>query len=298
MIVKRTPSEKIFNIINIIFMFLLVIVTLYPLWYVLIASFSNPLSVAQGAVVLLPDNVELDAYRNVFGQTVFFDGREINVIWTAYANTIFYAVVGTAVNMIFTVLAAYPLSKMRLRGRKVITLFFLFFMWFSAGMVPTFFNFQRLGLMDTRAAIIFAFAISPFFVILMRTFFENIPHELEESARMDGAGDITILTRIYLPLSTAALATLTMFYFVARWNSFFWAMMLLRSPTRIPLQVVLRRLIVEANFALEHIDVADNISVQTLVYATIVVAVIPMIALFPFVQRFFVKGVMVGAIKG
>ena len=298
MVIKRTLGEKIFNVFNIVFMILLIIATLYPLWYVLIASFSNPISVARGAVRLLPDNVELDAYRTVFSQTQWFEGREIRVIWTAYGNTIFYSVVGTAVNMIFTVLAAYPLSKMRLRGRKFITLFFLFFMWFSAGMVPTFFNFQRLGLLDTRAAIIFAFAISPFFIILMRTFFENIPNELEESARIDGAGDITILTRIYLPLSTAALATITMFYFVDRWNAFFWAMLLLRNPGRIPLQVVLRRLIVEANFALEHIDVADNISVQTLIYATIVVAVIPMIALYPFVQRFFVKGVMVGAIKG
>jgi len=298
MLIKRTTGEKIFNIINIIFMILLMIITIYPLWYVVIASFSNPISVARGAVTILPDAIELDAFRNVFSDTIMFEGREIRVIWTAYANTIFYAVVGTAINMILTVLAAYPLSKMRLRGRKFITLFFLFFMWFSAGMVPTFFNFQRLGLLDTRFAVLLAFAINPFFVILMRTFFENIPNEMEESARMDGANDFTILTRIYLPLSTAAIATLTMFYFVGRWNAFFWAMLLLRSPTLVPLQVVIRRLIVEASFALEHIDVADNISIQTLVYATIVVAVVPMLAIYPFVQKFFTKGIMVGAIKG
>jgi len=298
MVIKRSLGEKIFNCVNIAFMVLLMLVTVYPLWYVLISSISNPLSVARGTVTFLPDNFELDAFRNVFNQTVWFDGREINVIWTAYGNTVIYAVVGTAVNMVLTVLAAYPLSKGRLRGRKFITIFFLFFMWFSAGMVPTFFNFQRLGLLDTRAAIIFAFAISPFFVILMRTFFENIPQEMEESARMDGANELTILTRIYLPLSTAAIATITMFYFVDRWNAFFWSMMLLRNPNLVPLQVVLRRLIVEAEFSFEHIDMADNLSVQTLIYATIVVAVIPMLALYPFVQKFFVKGIMVGAIKG
>ena len=296
--IKRTTGEKVFNVFNICFMVLLIIVTLYPLWYVLIASFSNPISVARGAVRLLPDNIELDAYRNVFTQTQWFDGREINVIWTAYGNTIFYAVAGTAINMIFTILAAYPLSKARLAGRKVITIFFLFFMWFSAGMVPTYFNFQRLGLLDTRMAVLLAFAINPFFIILMRTFFENIPNEMEESARMDGASDWVVLTKIYLPLSTAAVATLTMFYFVGRWNAFFWAMLLLRSPTLVPLQVVLRRLIVEATFALEHIDISDNISVQTLIYATIVVAVVPMLAFYPFLQKFFVRGIMVGAIKG
>jgi len=298
MIMKRTAGEKVFNVFNIVFMILLMVITIYPLWYVIIASFSNPISVARGAVTILPDRIELDAYRNIFGQTMFFEGREFNVIWRAYANTIFYAIVGTAINMIFTILAAYPLSKLRLRGRKFITIFFLFFMWFSAGMIPTFFNFQRLGLLDTRMAVLFAFAINPFFIILMRTFFENIPNEMEESARMDGASDWKILTRIYLPLSTAAIATLTMFYFVGRWNAFFWAMLLLRNPLLVPLQVVLRRFIVEANFALEHIDVADNITIQTLIYATIVVAVVPMLAFYPFVQKFFVKGIMVGAIKG
>jgi len=296
--IKRTTGEKVFNVFNICFMILLIIITVYPLWYVIIASVSNPISVARGVVTIIPDNFELDAFRNVFSQTQWFEGREINVIWTAYGNTIFYTVVGTLVNMIFTVLAAYPLSKMRLRGRKLITLFFLFIMWFAPGMIPNFFNFDRLGLLNTRTALIFAFAINPFWLILMRTFFENIPSEMEESARIDGANDGVVLTRIYLPLSTAAIATLTMFYFVARWNAFFWAMLLLRDPTLVPLQVVIRRVIVEAAFAAEHIDVADNVSIQTIIYATIVVAVIPMLALYPFIQKFFVRGIMVGAIKG
>ena len=298
MVIKRTLGEKVFNVFNIIFMFFLMIITIYPLWYVFIASISNPISVARGAVTIFPDNIELLAYETVLNQTMLWEGQEVPVIWTAYANTIFYAVVGTVVNIVLTILLAYPLSKQRLRGRKALTLFILFTMWFSAGLVPTYFNFQRLGLLDSRMGILLCFAVSTFYVILMRTFFENIPKEMEESAVIDGANDWVVLTRIYLPLATSAIATLTMFYFVDRWNAFFWSLLLLRNPTKVPLQVVLRRLIVEAQYSFEHFDVVANISEQTLIYATIIIAVIPMLALYPFVQKFFVKGIMLGAVKG
>jgi len=298
MVIKRSLGEQIFNVFNILFMLFLIIITLYPLWYVFIASISNPISVARGAVTILPDNIELLAYQTVLSQTQIWQGEEINVIWTAYGNTIFYATVGTLVNMVLTILLAYPLSKARLRGRKIIMLFELITMWFGAGMVPTYFNFQRLGLLDSRLGILLCFAVSTFYMILMRTFFENVPQEMEESAVIDGANDFTILTRIYLPLSTSAIATLTMFYFVDRWNAFFWSLLLLRDPTKVPLQVVLRRLIVEASYSFEHFDMVANISEQTLIYATIIVAVIPMLVLYPFVQRFFVRGIMMGAVKG
>ncbi|MCL2362806.1 MAG: carbohydrate ABC transporter permease, partial [Defluviitaleaceae bacterium] len=210
------------------------------------------------------------------------------------------AVVGTAVSMVFTVIGAYPLSRRRLRGRKIITLFILITMWFGAGMIPYFLNFQRLGFMDSRWGIIFTFTISTFNVILLRTFFENVPDSMEESAKIDGANDILVLTRIYLPLSVPALATITLFYFVGRWNSWFWAMMLLRDQALIPLQVLLRRIIVETQFTTSELaDVSMfQVTEQTIIYATIVVSVIPMLAVFPFIKRFFVKGIMVGAIKG
>jgi len=297
-VIKRSLGENIFNVFNIFFMFFLMLITLYPLWYVFIASISNPISVARGVVTILPDNIELLAYRTVLTQTQLWQGQEVNVIWTAYGNTVFYATVGTLVNMVLTVLLAYPLSKARLRGRKGLMLFVLFTMWFSAGMVPTYFNFQRLGLLDSRLGILLCFAVSTFYMILMRTFFENVPQEMEESAVIDGANDLTILTKIYLPLSTSAIATLTMFYFVDRWNAFFWSLLLLRDPTKVPLQVVLRRLIVEAQYTFEHFDMVANISEQTLIYATIIVAVIPMLAIYPFVQKFFVTGIMMGAVKG
>jgi len=289
--IARPAGERVFEIFNILFMFVLIFVTLYPLWYVLVASFSNPVGVARGLVVFKPYGFELASYRKV---------SDTPNIWTAYGNTVFYSVAGTFVNMAFTVLGAYPLSKRRLKGRRLFMLMILITMWFGAGMMPTLLNFRNLGLLDNRLGIILCFAISTYYVILMRTFFENVPSEMEESAKMDGANDFRILFRIYLPLSVPALATLTMYYFVGRWNSYFWSMLILRDQTKIPLQVLLRRLIVEVSYSVgESQDMsAKDLSEQTVVYATIIVSVIPMLCLYPFIQRFFVKGIMVGAIKG
>jgi len=287
----RTAGEKIFNVINIVFMILLIFITLYPLWYVLVASFSNPISVSRGIVTLWPDGFRLASYKRVI---------ETKNIWSSYGNTIFYAVVGTAVSMFLTVMGAYPLSKRNLPGRRFIMFVALFTMWFGAGMIPTFLNFRNLHLYDSRLGIILCFAVSTFYVILMRTFFENVPDSMEESAKIDGANDWVILFRIYLPLSVPAIATLTMYYFVGRWNSYFWSMLLLQDQTKIPLQVLLRRLIVEVSLTMtEYADVSANtMTEQTIIYATIVVAVIPMLVLYPFIQKYFVKGIMIGAIKG
>ena len=288
---QRSLGEKIFNIFNILFMIFLIFVTLYPLWYVLIASFSSPIEVARGNVVIFPRGFDLSALKTVINT---------NNIWTSYANTIFYSVAGTAVSMVFTLLAAYPLSKRRLKGRRVLMFFLLFTMWFGAGMMPTFQNFRNLNLLDNRLGIILCYSVATFYVILLRTFFESIPDSMEESAKIDGANDWRILFSIYLPLSVPALATLTMYYFVGRWNSFFWSMLLLRDQSKIPLQVLLRRLIVEVSaVAQSNEDLSGSILTEKpVVYSTIVISVIPMLILYPFIQRFFVKGIMVGAIKG
>ena len=288
---SRSNGEKIFNVINIMFMLVLMIVMLYPLYYVVIASISQPVAVSMGTVTVWPQGLALDSFKKVIS---------MDNIWTAYGNTIFYSVVGTAISMFLTVLGGYPLSKRRLKGKKVITLFILVTLWFNAGMMPTYLNFQNLGLLDTRLGILLCFAVNTFNVILMRTFFENVPDSMEESAKMDGANDWTILTRIYLPLSVPALATLTMYYFVGSWNSYFWSMLLLRDQSLVPLQVLLKKLIVEVSYNTnEAIDMSATVMTeQTVVYATIVVAVIPMLLMYPFIQRFFVKGIMVGAIKG
>ena len=291
MSIHRTTGEKIFNVFNILFMFVLMFVTLYPLWYVVVASISSPIAVARGVVTFWPVGFELASFIKV---------ANMPYIWTSYLNTIFYSVVGTAFSMLLTILGGYALSKPRLRGRKFLMFFILFTMWFGAGMVPTFLNYRSLGLYDTRLGIILCYSINTMNVILMRTFFENVPDSMEESAIIDGANDWTVLIKIYLPLSVSALATLTMFYFVGRWNSYFWSMLLLKDQAKVPLQVLLRRLIVEVSYTVnEAMDMsADVMTEKTIVFATIVISIIPMLILYPFIQRFFVKGIMIGAIKG
>lgn len=288
---RRTKGEKAFDVVNIFLMLLVCIATLYPLWYTAIASFSDPMAVSRGVVTVWPVGFELASYKKVFS---------MDNIWTSYGNTIFYSVVGTLINLVLTILGAYPLSKERLKGRKAITFCILLTMWFNAGLMPTFLNFRNLNLYNTRTGILLCFAVNSFYVILMRTFFENVPESMEEAAKIDGAGDGTILTKIYLPLSLPAVATITMYYFVGRWNSYFWSMLLLKDESKIPLQVLLKKLIVEISYNVnEGMDLSASVMTeQTVVYATIMVAVVPMLVLYPFIQKYFVKGVMVGAIKG
>ena len=288
--IKRSVGEYIFDTVNIILLILVAIVTLYPFWYVLVASISNPDAVAAGKVFLWPIGFELSSYVKV---------SQIEYIWTSYGNTIFISVVGTVVNMILTICGAYPLSKIRLRGRKFFTWMMLITMWFSAGMMPTYLNLKNLGMLDSQWTLIIAFSISAFYVVLMRTYFESVSDSLEESAKIDGANDWVVLVKIYLPLSVPALMTIALYYFVDRWNAYFWAMVIIRTPWKVPLQVLLKKLIVQTQINSADMDLSSElINQQTIIYATIMVATIPMIAVYPFVQKFFVKGIMVGAVKG
>lgn len=288
--IKRSVGEYIFDTVNIILLILIAIITLYPFWYVAVASISNPDAVAAGKVILWPIGFEFSSYVKV---------SQIEYIWNSYGNTVFISVVGTVVNMILTICGAYPLSKIRLRGRKFFTWMMLITMWFSAGMMPTYLNLKNLGMLDSQWTLIIAFSISAFYVVLMRTYFESVSDSLEESAKIDGANDWIVLLRIYLPLSVPALMTIALYYFVDRWNAYFWAMVIIRTPWKVPLQVLLKKLIVQTQIASEDIDLSSElINQQTIIYATIMVATLPMIAVYPFVQKFFVKGIMIGAVKG
>lgn len=291
MTMKKAKGDKIFDIINYTLMALVVFITLYPLWYVVVASFSSGTAVTKGDVVFWIKDFSLSAYKKTLTAPN---------IGTSYLNTIFYAFVGTAVSMIFTVLGGYVLSKKRLWGRKVITLFVMFTMWFGAGMMPNYILMSNLNLLDTRLGVILFGAVSTFYVILMKSFFESIPESMEESAKIDGADDFTVLFKIYLPLSTASLMTISLYYFVARWNSYFWPMILLTDETKIPLQVVLKKMLVEMTGLYENSSNMDLsvTSKETMVYSTMVIAVVPMLLIYPFVQKFFVKGIMLGAVKG
>lgn len=288
---KQTRGERIFSIFNYIFLSLLAISTVYPFLYVLSASISAGDAVITGKVLLWPVDMTLEAYAQVFKE---------RAIWLAYGNTIFYTVAGTLINVVLTILGAYPLSKKRLMGRGAIGFFIAFTMLFNAGMIPFYLNLRDLGLLDTRMAILFAFGITTFNVVILRTFFQSIPDDLEEAAKMDGASDFRIMWNIVLPLSKPSLAAISLFYAVARWNGYFWAMVILQDERKIPLQVLLNKLVVEMKPSAEMIGSMDAAaySPETVIYATIVVSVIPILAVYPFIQKYFVKGVMIGSVKG
>lgn len=288
--IKRTPGEVVFDTVNIIILCLVGLITLYPLWYVLVASVSDPALVAAGKVLFWPQGWNLSAYEKILG---------MKNIWTSYGNTIIYAVGGTVVSLILSIMGAYPLSKRRLKGRKFFNLVMLFTMWFSAGMMPFYLNMKMLHLDNSRFGIIIGFAITAFNVVLLRTYFEGVPDSMEESAKMDGANDLRVLMEIYLPLSVPAIMTVGLYYFVDRWNGYFWSMILLKDADKIPLQVLLRKIVVQSEMTADQVNIDTSaFNEQTIIYSTIVVAVLPMLMLYPFIQKFFVKGIMVGAIKG
>lgn len=288
----QSRTERVLSAINTMLLSIVAVATLYPFWYVLIASLSSGLSVISGDVWLLPKGLTGDAYQRVVSE---------KGIWIGYLNSIYITGVGTLVNMAITIAGAYALSKKRLRGRVIFTFFIVVTMWFDAGIIPTFLNFRDLGLYNTRTAIIIGFAVVPFYAIILRTFFQSVPAELEESAKIDGAGDATILWSIYLPVSVAAIATISLYYGVARWNGYFWSMILLKDEAKIPLQVLLKKIVVEMTMEDEWIAQVDSFntySKETIIYAIIVVAIIPVLVVYPFIQRYFAKGIMIGSLKG
>lgn len=285
-------QERIFDAAMSVLGILISLIVLYPIYYVVIASLSRPLLVENGTVMFSVKGFTLESYR----QAVMKPG-----IWMAYANTIFYAAAGVAVNMAFTTSMAYALSKKKLMFRKFFTLLAVFTMWFNAGIIPTYLNFRDFGLLNTRTAIIFGFAINTYNMIIMKSFFEQVPYELEEAAFIDGANHFTVFWRIYLPLSKPALATVSLFYLVNRWNGYFWPMQLLNDDTKAPLQVMLKKMIVDrvANAADAALVTADSLSSPTtIIYAVIIIAIIPMLVVFPFVQKYFKTGLTVGGVKG
>ncbi|MBO1511858.1 carbohydrate ABC transporter permease [Metabacillus bambusae] len=270
---------------------LIAIICIYPFIYVLSASISSSDAVLKGDVLLFPKDITIEAYKLVL---------EEPGIWVAYGNTIFYTVVGTLFSMFVTICGAYPLSKKRLKGRSFFAFFIAFTMWFNAGIIPTYLNLKDLGLLDTRTAIIVGFAISTFLVFIMRSFFQSVPDSLEESAKVDGANDLQILWKIFLPLSKPALITVGLFYAVSRWNGYFWSMIVLNDESKIPLQVLLKKLVVDMSVKEQmanSLDTTSQYSAETVIYATIIVSIIPIILVYPYLQKYFVKGTMIGGIK-
>lgn len=287
---KRSRGESVFNVFNILLLTLVMFITLYPFYYTVIASISDGSQVLGGNVVFLPKGMTLQAYVKI---------RTIDHFWRAYGNTLFYTAFGMLASMTIMTMGSYALSRRRLKGRRLFGMLISFTMWFNAGMIPFYMNLDQLHLLDKRFTIIFGFACSAFYIIIMRSYFEGLPAELEESAKIDGLSNFGIFLKIMLPLSTPMLATIALYCAVDRWNGYFWAMIILKDINKVPLQVLLKKLIIE-NQVLASLDNSGvfDYTRETLVYAIVVISLIPIIAVYPFVQRFFVKGITVGAVKG
>ena len=289
--IKRTST--VFTIFNVIIMAILVLITIYPFYYVIVGSISGNNVGAQEVYFLYPVDLDFGAYNMVFSTTS---------IPRAYMNTVFVTVVGTILSLLLTILTAYPLSKSRLRGRSFFTMLFYFTMLFSGGLIPTYLVIRDLGMIDSLWSLILPRLVSVYNMLLMINYFKSIPDGLEESATIDGANDLKILVRIILPLSMPILATLTLFYAVSYWNIWFDAIMYLNSNRYFPLQLVLRDIVQSVDMTYVGGGGGDftmsDTTIQSVRLATIVVAILPIMMVYPFLQKYFVKGVMIVAIKG
>ncbi|KIL41976.1 sugar ABC transporter permease [Gordoniibacillus kamchatkensis] len=298
--VRETRRDKAFLICNYIYVFLAFLIVLYPLVYIISASISNPKLVASGAMWLWPKGITFEGYKRVFANTS---------IWTGYGNTILYTAVGTAINLAVTLPAAYALSRKDFVGRNFFMGMFMVTMFFGGGLVPTYLLVKQLGMINTMWAIVVPSAASIWNIIVSRTFFQgSIPKELQEAAQIDGCTNMRLFIRIILPLSLPIIAVMALFYGVGNWNSYFSALIYLNDSAKYPLQLVLRQILVLQEMAAQGggaIDVSTAVSMNSkaeiaalVKYAVIIVATVPVIAIYPFLQRYFVQGVLIGSVKG
>lgn len=294
MVIKRTAGEKVFDIGNVLFMLIVMLLTVYPFVYVLLASISDPASmVAHRGLLLYPaGGLDLRAYGMVLQNPSIASG---------YKNTLFLVTVGTCINVLMTSLGAYVLSRRGYMGKKALNFFIIFTMFFTGGLVPFFLVVRNLGLIDNIWALILPKCIATYNMIILRTAFAGVPDSIEESAHLDGANDFTILFRIFWPLTLPTMAVMILFYAVDHWNAWFNAMIFMRSRSNYPLQLVLREILISSDTASMTTSVGGletAVVGETIKYATIIVATIPVLAIYPFLQRYFVKGIMIGAVKG
>lgn len=293
MVENKSFGSRLFDVFNYALLLVLTLIFLYPLWYVLVGSISDPVRLfMHNGLLLRPLGFSLQGYRTML------QNPNIGI---GYANTLFYVVVGTAMSIFFSCLGAYTLSRPKLMFKKLFTLLVVFTMYFSGGMIPKFLVVKGIGLYNTRMAVILPGVISTWNMIVMRTSFRAIPPSLEESARLDGAGDFTILFRIILPCAKATIAVMVLYYAVAQWNGWFDAMIYLQDRKKFPLQLFMREILLininNANNAAGN-DASDVLYLDTLVkYAMIIISTVPILCVYPFVQKYFMKGVMMGSVK-
>ena len=291
--VKESVGDHIFNILNTILMILISVVIVYPLWYVILASITDPAIVNSGKFLLLPQGFYVAGYQEAF---------DYPQIWAGYKNSIIYTVVGVIVALVATIPGAYALSRRDMAGRKGIMFLFTFTMFFNGGMIPLFLTVQNVKIYNTMWAIVLPIGVSVYNLIVCRSFFEaNLPIELLEASKLDGCSDFGFFFKIAIPLSSTIIAVMVLFYATGLWNIYFNAIMFLRDEDKLPLQVVLRNLIL-SNQLMQGASGAELVEKQKLVdqlkYVIVTLAAFPLVIVYPFVQKYFAKGVMVGAVKG
>ncbi|MCA1292433.1 carbohydrate ABC transporter permease [Paenibacillus sp. alder61] len=291
--VNNRSSDVLLEVALYVFAVLFLIVLMYPLYFIVIASFSDPSAVANGRVWLYPQGFTLDGYKELFKH---------DNIWTGYGNTILYTVVGTAIGLIVNISAAYALSRKDLVGRKFLSLFFIFTMFFSGGLIPTFLTIRDFHLYDTFLVMVLPFSVVVYDIIVARTFFQSsIPGDLWEAAQIDGCGNIRYFISVVLPLSKAIISVLGLWIAVGYWNSYFNALIYLKNPDLHPLQLILRNILItnQMQTALgsgEAAQIAMRLA-NMMRYSVIIIATVPIMCVYPFVQKYFNQGVMIGAVK-
>ncbi|RAV14405.1 carbohydrate ABC transporter permease [Paenibacillus contaminans] len=295
---RESWSDRLFNIANKCFLLIVLIAVLYPLVYVISASISDPIYVNQGKMWLFPRGITFEGYQRVFQNPE---------IWSGYRNTVLYTLGGTLINLLFTVPAAYALSRKDFKGRGIIMGLIVFTMFFGGGLVPTFLLVSELGMLNTVWALIIPNAVTVYNLIICRTFFQtNIPRELQESAEIDGCSNTMLFVKIVVPLSAPIIAVMALYYGVAHWNSYFSAIIYLKDRGLYPLQLVLREILVQNQMGDAMLMTGDDMEAMAkqariadiIKYAVMIVSSLPIIIVYPFMQRFFMKGVMIGSVKG
>jgi len=291
---RKTLSDRLFDLCNTALFIVVLIMILYPLYFILIASVSDPVAVNSGKVWFWPADISWKGYAAIVNH---------QQIWIGYRNSLFYAVLGSGISTAVTISGGYALSRKDLFGRKIIMLFILFTMFFQGGLIPTYILVKNLGLLDTIWAMVIPGAVSAFQIVIVRTFFQQtIPDELLEASMVDGCNNLRFFFRIVLPLSLPIIAVIVLFNAVAQWNSYFKALIYLSSEELQPLQIILRRILIEnqssemmgdLNSAQEKAKQAELVK-----YGLVIVASLPMLVLYPFLQKYFVKGMMIGSVKG
>ncbi len=290
--IRRSKGEKVFAVFNYIYLSFLLIVTLYPCLYVVIASVSDPIQLYNGSKLLLwPRGFNLSGYEYAF---------TFRQIWVGYRNTIFYTIGGTALNVVLTIMAAYCLSRRNLWGQNFIIMCMVFTMYFSGGMIPMYMVVKEIHLLDSPLAMILPGAINTTNFIIALTYFRGMPYELEEAAKIDGAGNFTVLFKILAPLAKPVIMVLVLYYSVEHWNDYMNALLYIFDQNLYPLQSVLREILIQGSgLTTVGAGIAEDAAVaETIKYAIIVISTVPILCVYPFIQKYFVKGVMMGALKG